>query len=125
MGRGWKRARKLSTAPVPYPTSQSSRREGHPGGRPSPVVECHGSAQTASAVGGRLQRLVAGLTSRLWRGPWRRLRTASQMATKRSTPILLRSNHAPARKEMTQQPTLLAPFHFQIADSDLVRAAAA
>src|SRR5260370_29233008 len=29
------------------------------------------------------------------------------------------------RKEMTQQPTLLAPFHFQIADSDLVRAAAA
>ena len=29
------------------------------------------------------------------------------------------------RKEMAQQPTLLAPFNFQIADSDLVRAAAA
>ena len=104
MGRGWKRARELSTAPVPYPTGQSPRREGHSGRRTSSVVEHYFGAQTTSPGCRRLQRSVAGFPPSLRCGAWRSLRPTPQVAAKGQAAFRLRSDHSATQRNDAAAP---------------------
>src|SRR5664279_3174382 len=97
MGRGWKRAVQPCTAPVPYPTGEPPRREGHSGRGTSAVVECDCRAQTTGLGGRRLQRAATGLAPSLRSRAWCRLCSAAKVAPECTTAILLGSHNAPAQ----------------------------
>ena len=55
MGRGWKRARKLSTAPVPYPTNRFAQLEKHPAIRRASLYYARHGGQGTGLGHGSLQ----------------------------------------------------------------------